>query len=76
MHENFLLIFVDTTTIISFQTKNMKLLTKQQESYENTKICYICKERFEIKYLKGVVKLEIIVIIQENIEVLRIAYVI
>ena len=31
----------------------MKLLTKeQQESYENTKICYICKEKFENKYLK------------------------
>ena len=31
----------------------MKLLTKeQQESYENTKICYICKRRFENKYLK------------------------
>ena len=26
----------------------MKLLTKQQqESYENVKICYICKEKFE-----------------------------
>ena len=31
----------------------MKLLTKQQqESYENAKICYICKEKFENKYLK------------------------
>ena len=31
----------------------MKLLIKeQQESYENTKICYICKEKFENKYLK------------------------
>ena len=31
----------------------MKLLTKeQQESYESTKICYICKEQFENKYLK------------------------
>ena len=33
--------------------KKMKLLTKeQQESYENARICYICKEKFEIKYLK------------------------
>ena len=33
--------------------KNMKLLTKeQQESYENAKICYICKEKFGNKYLK------------------------
>ena len=31
----------------------MKLLTKeQQESYENGKICYICGEKFENKYLK------------------------
>ena len=59
--------------------KKMNLSTKeQQESYENTKICYICKEKPENKYLKDkkYVKLEIIVIIQKNIEVLRIAYVI
>ena len=57
----------------------MKLLTKeQQESYENTKICYICIEKFEIQYVKDkkIIKLEIIVIIQGNIEVLHIAYVI
>ena len=31
----------------------MKLLTKeQQESYENAKICYICKEKFENKCLR------------------------
>ena len=31
----------------------MELLTKeQQESYENAKICYICKEKVENKYLK------------------------
>ena len=31
----------------------MNSLTKeQQESYENSKICYICKEKFENKYLK------------------------
>ena len=24
----------------------------QQESYENAQICYICKEKFENKYLK------------------------
>ena len=33
---------------INFKKKAMKLLTKeQQESYENAKICYICKEKFE-----------------------------
>ena len=31
----------------------MKLLKKeQQKSYENAKICYICQENFENKYLK------------------------
>ena len=31
----------------------MKLLTKeQQESYENSKICYVFKEKLENKYLK------------------------
>ena len=33
----------------------MKLLTKeQQESYKNAKICYICKEKFESKYVKDI----------------------
>ena len=42
-----------TMKIINFKNKKMKLLTKeQQESYENAKICYICKEKFENKYLK------------------------
>ena len=31
----------------------MKLLTKEhQESYENSKKCYICKEKSENKYLQ------------------------
>ena len=58
--------------IINFKKTKMKLLTKeQQESYENGKICYICKENIENKYLKDKkpVKLEIIVMIKENIEV-------
>ena len=39
--------------IINFKKKKMKLLTKeQQESDENAKICYICKEKFENKYFK------------------------
>ena len=57
----------------------MKLLTKeQQESYENAKIWYICKENLKINIwkIKNIIKLEIIVIIQWNIEVLHIAYVI
>ena len=47
----------------------MILFTKeQQESYENAKTCSIYQEY-------NIVKLEIIVIIQENIEVLRKVYV-
>ena len=56
----------------------MKLLTKkQQESYVNAKICHIYKEKFENKYVKEKVRvnLEMIVIIQRNIEVLHKAYV-
>ena len=31
----------------------MKLLTNEQkESYENSKICCICKEKYENRYLK------------------------
>ena len=65
--------------VINFKKKKMKLLTKEQhESYENTKICYICKEIFENKYFKDnkYRKVKIIVIIQRNIGVLGIAYVI
>ena len=52
----------------------MKLLTKEQkESYENAKICYICKEKIERSKISK--KLEIIVIIEQNINVQRIAYV-
>ena len=39
--------------IINFKKKKMKLLTKeQQKSHENAKICYICIEKFENKYLQ------------------------
>ena len=32
----------------------MKLLTKEEQgSYENAKICFICKEEFENRYLQG-----------------------
>ena len=65
--------------INNFFKKNEQLLTKeQQESYENAKICYICKEKFENKCVKDkkYLKSEIISIIQGNIEVLFIAYVI
>ena len=39
--------------IIFLKKKKMKLLTnKQRKSYENAKICYILKERFEDKHAK------------------------
>ena len=42
-----------TMKIINFKKIKMKLLTKEeQESYENAKICYICKQKFENKYAK------------------------
>ena len=39
--------------IISFKRKKMKLLTNEcQGSYENTKICYVCKETLKINIQK------------------------
>ena len=50
----------------------MKLLTKeQQKSNENSK-----NSKLNIRKIKNIVKLRIIVITQEKIEVLHIAYVI
>ena len=38
---------------IIFKKKKMKLLSKkQQDSYENAKICYMCEGKFENKDLK------------------------
>ena len=65
--------------IINFKKKEVKLLKKEQnESYESIKTAYNCKEKIKNKYLKSkvIIKLEIIVIIQGNREVLLIAYVI
>ena len=56
----------------------MNLLTKeQQKPYKKEKVCFIFKEKFENKYVKGknFVKSEIIVIVKRNTDVLRIAYV-
>ena len=42
-----------TMEISNFKKEKMKLLTKeQQESYENGKICYTCKEKVKNKYVK------------------------
>ena len=53
--------------IVNSKWKIMKILIKERkDSYENAKICYICKEKFENKYLrvKKIVKLEIPIIIR------------
>ena len=43
----------NVTKIINFKNTKMKLWTKEkQESYENAKVCNICKEKFKNKYLK------------------------
>ena len=65
--------------IIKFKKEKMQSLTKKlQKSYENAKICYICKKNVKINMLKikNVIKLDTIIIIQGNIEVLRMSYVI
>ena len=62
-----------TVEITNF--KKMKLLTnKQQKSYRNAKICYICKDKFEDKHvikikIKNIVKLGTTLIILGNIAV-------
>ena len=65
--------------IIISKKRKVKLLThEQQESYENSKMCYDCKESLKINMLKikNIIKFEIIIIIQVNIEVLLTVYVI
>ena len=56
----------------------MELLTnEQQNSYQNKKYTIFVKKNLKINMLqiKGIVKLENIVIIHENIEVLHLVYV-
>ena len=60
--------------MISFKKK----INEQQESYKNAKICYNANKNLKINMvkIKNFVKLGTIVIMQRNIEVLHIAYVI
>ena len=62
----------------SIREHGMEITNFKKISYENEKISHICKEKFEYKWAKGknIVKSEIIVIIEVNIEVLQIVYVI
>ena len=38
--------------IINIKKKKMKLLTKEQQSYQNAKLCYICIEKIKDKHAK------------------------
>ena len=51
MHEKFLWILKRARNENN-QVKKWNVTKEQQESYENAKICYICKEKVEKKYLK------------------------
>ena len=55
MHENVLWILnKHATEIITSKKKKMKLLTIElQKYYKNAKICYIFKEKLEIKYVEN-----------------------
>ena len=54
MYEKVLSIFKqEQNENINFKKKKRELLTKEhQETYKNGRICYICQEKFEHKYLK------------------------
>ena len=79
MYEKVLSIFKRACNEHSYlKEKKHEVLTEEMQESKNAKIFYTCKEKFEnnIWKIKNIVKLVIIVIIQGNIEVLRIAYVI
>ena len=53
------------------------LLKIEQQWYENTKMCYICKENFEDKYIENkILKTQRLLPLYRNTEVLHIAYII
>ena len=65
--------------IIDFEKKNMLPLTKEElKSHQYVKVCYICGKRFLKKFAmtKIIEKLETMVILQVNIEVQHIIYLI
>ena len=64
--------------MINIKKKRKKVIKKwTAESYQNSKICYICEFFFKINMLtiNNFVKLEIIVITQGNVEVKHITHV-
>ena len=57
---------------INFKKKQMKLLAKKElKSYENAKICYICKQKFQNKHAKDKKFYKV-----SSVEVLYLAYII
>ena len=67
------------TKLINFKKKKMKLLTKEyQESYKKRNFLIFVKKKLKIniRKIRNTVKIKIIVITQESIEILLIAYVI
>ena len=64
--------------ITDFEKKKMLLLTEERKSHQDTKVGYICGKRILKSSLKVQIigKLEVIAIIQVNIEVQHIGFVI
>ena len=63
--------------ILNFdKRKKLPFTNKEYISCHNEQFCYICIERFEDKYVDGknIVKLEIIIIKQENTGMLHTEY--
>ena len=56
--------------IINYEEKEMIQITdKENKSYEKQKVCYVCKKEFSTDDdNKSIIKSEIIVITQENLE--------
>ena len=66
------------TKTINYEKKEMIPLTdKENESYKEQKVCYICKKNLVLLItIKSIIKKEIIVITQENVEELLMIFVI
>ena len=76
MYEKVLWILKRQWWKLILKKNNMKLLTKEQQELQNAKSVVIVKKSSKINIweIKNTVKLEIIVIIQGDIEVLCIGY--
>ena len=65
------------TKIINYEKKEMIPLTKKEEKkYNKQKACHICKkDRLMMIAIKNIIRIEIIVTILENIDVLLMIFV-